>query len=260
MRDEERTGEDLGGTEPKGEHPFFEKLRTESDRKREVAEAFTRGTSQRPQVEDLLEAQRNQATQIAELGRSMGRMRRSVWFASLCSATVAVALLALGGYFYTRPIADLAGVSKGPSARPGAGGGTNGISELVLAPDSEFTIRTDVDRKYQLIIRQLFRTVRSIRFPAGQPAEQRNASTDVYIQYMADVSRVIEQSAEDQASPEITQAIVNLALLGQELRKTFPSDDPSVESQNKFDQIGAILRARDVRSSNLETEPAFPNR
>jgi hypothetical protein len=42
VTDEERTGNDEDGIGRRGEDAFFEKLRTETHRRRESAEAFTR--------------------------------------------------------------------------------------------------------------------------------------------------------------------------------------------------------------------------
>jgi hypothetical protein len=215
-------------------------------------------------VEDLLEEQRKHANQLAQLDRSLGRLRRSVLVANLCSGAVALALLAFAGYFYTHPVNDSAFTVESTSdtgslTRQGTPSSATTMSELVFASDLEFEIRTDVDRKYQLIIRELFKHALTIRRPVGL-IEVRNATTEVYIQYMADVSRVIEQAAQDQASPEITLAIINLAMLGQELRKVERTTDLNVEMQNKLDQIKAILRARDARSRNPETRPATRSR
>jgi hypothetical protein len=126
------------------------------------------------------------------------------------------------------------------------------LRELVFVSESEFKIRTDVDRKYQLMIRELYNTAMTIRSPDGRLIEERIVPKEAYIQYMTDVSRVIERAAHDQTSPEITQAIINLAMLGQELRKVERTSDLNVEMQNKRDQIRAVLRARDMRALNAE--------
>ena len=264
LRDEERTSDDEDGIGRREEHPFFEKLRAKTHRRREFAEAFTREQSVRPSVEDLLENQRKQATQLARFDRSLGRLRRSVLVANLCSGAMALAFLGLAGYFYTHMVNDsdfTAPVTSenGSVARQGIPSSAPMMSELVLASDLEFEIRTDVDRKYQLIIRELFNNMRTIHRPDGL-TEIRNAATSDYIQYMVDVSQVIERAAQDQASPEITLAIINLAMVGQELRKVERITDLNVENQNKLDQIKTILRARDARSRNPEIRPATQNR
>ena len=265
LREEERTDDDEDGIGRRDEAPFLEKLRTETHRRREFAEAFAREQSDRPSVEDLLADQRKHATQLAQFDRSLGRLRRSVLVANLCSGALALALLALAGYFYTRPVNDLdfameSTSDTGSGTRQRTPSNAPMMSELVFTSDLEFEIRTDVDRKYQLIIRQLFNTARTIRRPGGGLTEERNIATDAYIQYMSDVARVIEQAAQDQASPEIALAIINLAMVGQELRKVERITDLNVEIQNKLDQIETILRARDARSWNPETRPATRSR
>lgn len=123
--------------------------------------------------------------------------------------------------------------------------------ELVFTEDKTFEIRTEVDRKYQLIIRDLYNRLRLIRRPIGA-VEVRNEMTSDYIEFMSEVSRLLEEAAQEGVSPEIMLAIGNLALVGKELRERERIIDLDVESQNRLDQIKAVLRATDPSGQHLE--------
>jgi hypothetical protein len=168
------------------------------------------------------------------------------------SGSVVVALLALAAFLYLHPDTVLSftgetATDTGSANRPEVDTNPKLVPGLVYELDLEFAIRTDVDRKHQLIIRQLYSNAQNIRPPVGA-MEIRAAATEDYIQYMANVSRVIEEAAEDHASPEILRAIVNLALIGPELRKVDRWMDLKIATRNQIDQISSVLRARDARS------------
>jgi hypothetical protein len=64
---------------------------------------------------------------------------------------------------------------------------------------------------------------------------------------MTSVARVSEEASMDLPSPEIQQAIFNLALIAPELRMVERKLDLSDADKNRIDQIESVLRARDAR-------------
>jgi hypothetical protein len=261
LSDEQRTGHHGQGTQSHGEEAFLEKLRMESCRRQEFANAFAKEQEGPSDGDDLRKVQRAQATQLAQLDREIGRLRRSLRIAQWGGGVVGVALLGLAGYLLTQPNIGLDFTATGNSETRALNGredsgSADPMSELVLASDLEFQIRTDVDRKYQLIIRHLYANVRTIRQPRGS-IEERVGATDDYLRFMTDVSRAIEEAAQEQVSSEIMLALSNLALVAQELRKVPRMMDLDIETENKRDQIEAVLRARDTRSLHSESQPAM---
>ena len=244
-----------------GEDPFFARMRAEENRRREFADGFSRSESEQPRLVDLLDDQRKQAAQLAKLDRSLSRMRRRVLIANLLSGTIVLTLLALSAYIYNHPPEGWNALNSAPRSGATHSGSdeeggfphrTDTMSDFAFASDAEFTIRTDVDRKYQLVIRELLQTAMTIRQPLQQMIEERNAATNTYIRFMADMSEVIEQAAEEQPSAEVMRALTNLVSLGQALRKASDPRDLDITTQNKLDQIKEVLRARDVRSRHPE--------
>ena len=253
LPDEDRPGDDASRSTPPGEDKFFQKMRVEEHQRRDFVEAFDRESSAHPGVADLVDIQRKNADQITQLHRTVGRLRRNMIVANLFSGSVFVALLVLAAFLSFRHGTGLSFTGEMGSGRdqlPGRNwtpAPTKLVPELVYESDLEFRIRTDVDRKYQLIIRHLYNNAKTLRRPVG-PIEIQNDATDDYIQYMASVSKFAEEASEDQASPEILRAFVNLGLIGPQLRSVEEWRLLSVATQNQLDQIESVLRARDSRS------------
>lgn len=252
MPEQDSTGNDVIRTERSEGDTFFQELRVKALQRQEFAEAIAREASAHPSVVDLAEVQRKNTDQITQLIRNVGRLRRNMIATNVFSGSVVVALLALAAFLYLDPDTVLSftgetATDTGSANRPEVDTNPKLVPGLVYESDLEFEIRTDVDRKYQLIIRQLYSNSRIIRRPVGA-MELRTAATEEYIQYMADVSRVIEEAAEDHPSPEILRAIVNLSLIGPKLRTVDRSMDLTIATQNQIDQISYVLRARDARS------------
>ena len=257
LNDKQRVSDEGSDDKRKGEDAFLETLRIEKRQRREFAEAFVNEQAGPNRSADLGTVQQEQATHLAYLDREIARLRRSLRIAQCCGGVVLIALLWLAGYLLTHPslVSDL--VATGNSETRSLNdrklsGSASTVSELVLAPDLEFEIKTDVDRKYQLIIRQLYNTAMTIRRPQGD-LDVRVGATDDYLRYMTEVSRAIEEAAQEQVSSEIMLALSNLALVGQELRKVVVMIDLDIETQNKLDQIKSVLRARDARSLDPES-------
>jgi len=59
---------------------------------------------------------------------------------------------------------------------------------------------------------------------------------------LTDVSRISEQSVQDNPSREIVLAIVNLAKVGPDLREH--GEQISIDTQDSLDQIESVVRAR----------------
>jgi hypothetical protein len=250
-----RTGSDVNEIGRPEEDAFLERMRVEEHQRQEFAEAFVRETPALPHVADLVDVQRKHADQISRLRHSVGRLQRILIIMLLLSGSVVVTLLALATFLYLRPDVRLSLIGEtasdtGTANRAGVEAQLNRMPDYVIESNLPFEIRTDVDRKHQLIIRQLYNNAMTIRRPSGA-IEARNVATRDYIQYMADVSLAIEQASADEASTEILRALVNLALIGPELRKVERRMDLNIATQDRLDQIRAVLRARDVRSSQL---------
>ena len=249
--------DDQDGGERGPEADFFEKLRTETDQRREFADAFAHERTSRPTLKQLLEHQHRQADLLAQLDRSMGRLARGVLVANILVGVIAVTLLAGAAYFYSHPFDALSGnleasATASSPARQETSIGGEIEPDLVFAEDPTFFIRTEVDRKYQIILRELYGRLVRIRRPSGE-VPVRNAMVADYIQFVSDVSRILEEAGQEGVSPEIMTAIGNLVLVGKELRSLVQMADLDVESKNKLDQIRAVLRAPDTRGQNSET-------
>ena len=213
--------------------------------------------SAQPRISDLLDLQRKNAEQITQLRRTVGRLRRNMIATNLLSGSVIVALLALAAFLYLPHGLSFTGEMSSGWDPPTGRNWTatpNLMQELEYDSDIAFSIRTDVDRKYQLIIRDLYNTANTLRRPIG-PIEMRNAATNDYIEYMVSVPMFAEQASADQASPEILRALVNLALIGTQLRRVDDRGSLSVTTQNQLDQIESVLRAPDLRSRDRSFRP-----
>lgn len=234
-----------------GGDSFFEKLQAEERERQEIAKAFKRETTGQTKLQEVRDTQQLNARRISELNQSIGELRYSIRATQILVALLAIGLIGFAAYVSTRPHP----LTQLPPANSSAGS-TNGSSTTGFDPatayppdfSTEFEIRTDVDRKYQLVIRELHNNVRQVRRPEG-PLDVRNAATEDYIRYMANVSRVTQEAVAERASEQIIDALVNLSLVGPESFRTTREMDLSIESQNRLDQIREVLRARDVRKT-----------
>lgn len=257
MNDESEPVDGVSDAGDSSEGTFFQKLREQEDQRREIADAFVRESSSPPRLSDLVEMQERSARQMAELNVMVGRLKRSLSTAFLLLGLIVIAMIGLGGIVYWRPdlIGDYVAAGRVSETAPQMTSDQSSRiqPELVLEPDTEFLIRNDIDRKYQLMIRELYNNVRMIRQPAGS-LDERSAANEDYITLMTRLTPIIEQAAAEGASEPIIRALTNLASIATDRRKITRSMDLSIETQNKMDQVGEVLRARDVRSSMMADE------
>lgn len=255
LPEDSKTDDDVNGTGGPGTEAFFEQMRVEERQRREIADAFSCQASAPPSMADTEEVQRKHANQIAQLYRTVGRLRKNLLISNLVTGSVLVALLAAAAYSYLRSDNNQPIPEQLSSA--GQREFETGFDDQVyqaIEPYLGFQIRTDIDRKYQLMIRELYENVMEIHRP-DVSIDIANAARDDYVQFMADVSLVSEEAARDQPSAEIMQAIVNLALIGREMRTVENRRDLSIVTKNRIEQINSVIRARDVRNvRNLSSE------
>lgn len=227
-------------------------MRAQQQQRREFAAAVAGDSSQPPDAEELLRIQRNQADQISRLSSSLKRQQRWIGVGLLMIGSIIVTFVSLGTFLYLRPDVRSRLVAEAMPDRPverpeGFYVDPNSLADSVVDQEQDFKIRTDVDYKYQILIRRLFGNSSRLR-PMGREIEYHNVATHDYIKYMSDVSRACEQAAQEQASPEILQALINLSLIGPK-RHRVERWRLDIETRNRMDQIRYVLRARDVRAS-----------
>ena len=239
--------------------PASRQIEAETQRPIERVVTGARHRIPRPTIDDLLANQRRQSERLSELDRTVRHLRRRMLAGGGLIGLLLISLLALGVFAYGDPersafLGAQANAASDSAAPDPAFDRLTVPEEMVMEWETEFKIRSDVDRKYQLLVRELYNRARTFRLPRG-PIEVRNTETDDYIRFRAELSSVIERAAADRPSIEILLALINVAAVSKELRKVERSSDLDADTRNKMDQINLVLRARDVRPNKGETSP-----
>lgn len=229
----------------------------QADQRREASRAFSAEQSRGLTTRDLQTDQVRQDRQLSRMEEELARLRRGVRSAQLFSGLLLLLLVAGSAVVWYRPdwlplrTPDQQSSEANQKARRSYVPPTQ---ELVFGEDLEFKIRTDVDRKYQRLVRDLNARVEVIRFP-DEEIEDRMMATDYYLDVTITALSLLEQASTEGVSSELTTAIINILEISKAKRRVRRSLELDPSIRDRMDQVQRVIQATDARRS---FEPSLP--
>jgi len=222
----------------------------QKETREEFAEAFERDATEEPAQSRIYEELVRSRMRIEQVHLEMSVLRRRMWVGNTLTFVIAIGLIALvglrarSGDGIVRLFNDATGQLNGTTSESDVA--SNGLPEGSPQDASKAATSAaqfEVDRQFTEKIHNLYRRARSFHrhFDATQSGDvgARTVANEEYLQFMVDLSNISEQAATENASTETRMAIVNIATVAQDIRKT--SGEVGLETQQLMRQIEAAI-------------------
>ena len=230
---------------------FFGRQKTGQD---DLSTAFQEASSQPPTFRDVHTIQLQTREELEHLYGVVRSLKRLLILSTFTMMAVVVFFAAVIAFLYVRqphtPLSGEPAVKMSEFQKRTVPEGAQGESFAELPLVTSGKPQTDDDRAIFPFLLDLYRRARSLR----GLARDRTRSEE-YVLFLTDATKLAEQTAEGDISPDLSRAIVRITELAKQTY--YESSSPTLESQTLDAEIRAVLRDYAPRESLLRDRPSM---